>query len=182
MQLPLLDQGAVSEESRNLRYIPNPAVESMTDPQMRLLGNGLLLSECSGNELVLRHISLEDGALVKEGAVPAHSGAKLFVGSGEIGVCDRESGRISVLDEEFHLLRTYDVPREGDDWYLNSELDTLYIFFFDRGLVAHDLVTGKELTLKDFFGETIFFILLFLLLFITGLSFICDWVINKLKN
>ena len=148
-QLPLPEQGAVLEESRNLRYIPNPAVESMSDPQMRLLGNGLLLSECSGNELVLRYISLEDGALVKEDAVPAHSGTKLFVGSGEIGVCDRESGRISVLDEEFHLLRTYDVPREGDDWYLNSELDTLYIFFFDRGLVAHDLVTGKDTWLVD---------------------------------
>ena len=114
--LPLLEQGIVLEESRNLRYIPNTAVESMTAPEMRLLGNGLLLSECGGNELVLKHISLEDGALVAEASFPAAPGTKLCIGSGEIGLCDRESGLISVLDEDFHLLRTYDVPREGDDW------------------------------------------------------------------
>ena len=103
-QLPLLEQGIVLEESSNLRYIPNAAVESMIAPKMRLLGNGLLLSEYIGNELVLKHISLEDGALVKEGAAPAHSGTKLFIGSGEIGLCDRASGLISILNEDFHLL------------------------------------------------------------------------------
>ena len=141
--LPLLEQGTALEESSNLRYIPNAAVESMTAPEIRLLGNGLLLSECIGNEMVLKHISLEDGALVKESAVPACPGTKLYIGSGEIGLCDRESGLISILDEDFHLLRTYDVLREGDDWYLNSELDTLYVFYFDRGLLARNLETGE---------------------------------------
>lgn len=147
--LPLLEQGSVLEESRNLRYIPNTAVESMTSPEMRLLGNGLLLSEYVGTELVLKHISLEDGALVKEGTVPACQGTKLFIGSGEIGLCDRESGRISVLNEDFHLLRTYNVPQEGDHWYLNSELDTLYVFDSNRGLMARNLQTGEELWLVD---------------------------------
>ena len=148
-QLPLLEQGIVLEESSNLRYIPNAAVESMIAPKMRLLGNGLLLSEYIGNELVLKHISLEDGALVKEGAAPAHSGTKLFIGSGEIGLCDRASGLISILNEDFHLLRTYDVPQEGDEWYLNSELDTLYVFYFDRGLLARNLQTGETSWLVD---------------------------------
>ena len=147
--LPLLEQGIAPEGSGNLRYIPNAAVESMTAPEVRLLGNGLLLSECAGNEIVLKHISLEDGALVREVAVPASSGTKLYIGSGEIGLCDRESGLISVLDEDFHLLRTYDVPREGDDWYLNSELDTLYVFYFDRGLQTRNLETGETGWLVD---------------------------------
>ena len=147
--LPLPEQGIPQDESGNLVYIPNPAVESMTAPQLQLLGNGLLLSECSEKELVLKHISLEDGALVKECAVPARSGTKLFIGSAEIGLCDRESGRISVLDEDFHLLRTYDAPREGDDWYLNSELDTLYVFYSDRGLLVRNLQTGESFWLVD---------------------------------
>ena len=147
--LPLLQQGFAMEESGNLLYIPNAAVESMTTPEVRLFGNGLLLCECSGNELVLKHISLEDGALVKETSVPACPGTKLFIGNGEIGLCDRESGLISVLDEDFRLLRTYDVPREGDDWYLNSELDTLYMFFFDKGLQTRNLETGKTGWLVD---------------------------------
>ena len=46
IHLPLLEQGIVMEESRNLLYISNAAVESMTAPEVRLFGNGLLLSEC----------------------------------------------------------------------------------------------------------------------------------------
>ena len=148
-RLPLLEQGIVLEESRNLCYIPNQTVEDMVSPEVRLLGHGLLLSECVENKLVLKHISLEDGALVAEGSVPAASGAKLYIGSGEIGICDRELGQISILDEQFHPLRAYDVPGEGDDWYLNSELDTLYIFFSDRGLLARNLVTKEDIWLVD---------------------------------
>ena len=147
--LPLLQQGIALEESSNLLYIPNIAVESMNAPEVRLLGNGLLLSECIGEELVLKHISLETGALVKESSVPSSPGTKLIIGSGEIGLCDRESGLISVLDESFRLLRTYEVPQEGDDWYLNSELDTLYVFYFDRGLLARNLQTGEAIWLVD---------------------------------
>ena len=147
--LPLLEQGIIPESSGNLLYIPNATVESMLAPEVRLFGNGLLLSECVENELVLKHISLEDGTLVKECSVASSSGTKLYIGSGEIGLCDRESGLISVLDEDFHLQRTYEVPQEGDDWYLNSELDTLYVFYFDRGLLARNLETGAELWLVD---------------------------------
>lgn len=147
--LPLLEQGIVSEFSENLRYIPNAAVESMTSPEVRLFGNGLLLSECIDNALVLNHISLENGALVKSTSVTAAPGTKLYIGSGEIGLCDRESGLITVLDENFHLLRTYEVPQQGDDWYLNSELDTLYVFCYDRGLMARNLHTGSERWLVD---------------------------------
>ena len=147
--LPLLEQGIVPESSDNLLYIPNAAVESMLAPEVRLLGHGLLLSECTEDELVLKHISLEDGALMRECSVTSGPETKLFIGSGEIGLCDRESGLITVLDENFQLLRTYEVPREGDDWYLNSELDTLYIFYSDRGLAARNLATGDTLWLVD---------------------------------
>ena len=148
-QLPLLEQGTVLKEGGNLCYIPNAAVESMAAPEVRLFGHGLLLSECVDNTFVLKHISLEDGALVAEGTVPAAAGTKLCIGSGKIGLCDRESARVSILDEQFQLLRAYDVPGEGDDWYLNSELDTLYIFFSDRGIAAHNLLTGEYTWLVD---------------------------------
>ena len=147
--LPLLEQGIALELSENLLYIPNRAVESMIAPEVRLFGNGLLLSECVEDTLVLNHISLENGTLVKSASVSAAQGTKLYIGSGEIGLCDRESGLISVLDEDFHLQRTYEVPQEGDDWYLNSELDTLYVFYYDRGLMARNLETGAELWLVD---------------------------------
>lgn len=147
--IPLLEQGIVSDESPNLLYIPNETVEQMIAPEVRLLGHGLLLSECTDDAINLNLISLEDGSLVASGTVPGKAGTKLYIGSGEIGLCDRESGQISILDEQFHSVRAYDVPGEGDDWYLNSELDTLYIFFSDRGLLARNLVTGEDLWLVD---------------------------------
>lgn len=53
----------------------------MTALKVRLLGNGLLLSECVENTLVLNHVSLENGTLLKSASVSATSGTKLYIGS-----------------------------------------------------------------------------------------------------
>ena len=142
--LPLLEQGIALEESSNLLHIPNAAVEGMEQPELRQLGNGLLLSEYMDQKMVLNHISMENGALITSAAIPAGADTKLYIGNGEIALCDRESGLITILDENLRTIRTYPMTAEGDDWYMNSELDTLYIFFADRGLVARNLETGAE--------------------------------------
>ena len=80
-RLPLPEHGITLGEHENLLYIPNQTVEDMVSPEVRLLGHGLLLSECVEGKLVLKHISLEDGALISEGSVTAASGAKLYIGS-----------------------------------------------------------------------------------------------------
>lgn len=147
--LPLLEQGTVLEESNNLLYIPNLTVEGMMNPEVRLLGNGLLLSEHIDNACILNHISLEDGSLITSASIPAGIDTKLYIGSGEIGLCDRESGLISILNESFQLRKTYEIPREGDDWYLNTELDTLYIFDSSRGLLVRNLETGETFWLVE---------------------------------
>ena len=97
--IPLLDQGVALEESSNLLYIPNPVMEDMVVPEMRLLGNGLLFSQWRENAMVLRHISLEDGSMLASASLAAGDGTRLSIGSGEIGLCDREMGRVSILDE-----------------------------------------------------------------------------------
>ena len=60
----LLEQGRALEGYTNLIYIPNDTLEGMEWPEMRLLGNGLLLTEYRDGAVVLKHISLEDGALL----------------------------------------------------------------------------------------------------------------------
>ena len=142
--LPLLEQGSALEESGNLLYIPNETVEGMEQPNMHLLGNGLLLSEYKDQKLILNHICLEDGSLIASAALPAGAETTLVIGSGEIGLCDRESGLITIVDQSFRVLRTYPVTGEGEEWYLNQEMDTLYMFDSDRGLAARDLETGGE--------------------------------------
>ena len=147
--LPLLEQGSALDESPNLLYISNETMEGMERPEMRLLGNGLLLSEHRNGTMILNHISLENGALITSAAIPAGEGTKVIIGSGEIALSDRELGMITILDEGFQVLRTYPVTGEGGDWYLNQELDTLFVFDFDRGLVARNLETGDENWLVD---------------------------------
>ena len=147
--LSLLEQGSVLEGYSNLVYIPNEILEEMERPEMRLLGNGLLLTEYRDGAVVLNHISLENGALIASGSVPAGEGTKLYIGSAEIALCDREFGLVTIIDEKFETLRTYPVTGAGDDWYLNQELDTLYIFDSDRGLMVMELESGKETWLVD---------------------------------
>lgn len=142
---PLLEQGTREEESSNLLYIPNKIVEGLNYSEMDLFENGLLFSQYTDGQLILNHISLEDGALLTSGSVPASPGVKVYIGNGEIGVCDMESGLITIIDKKFQTLRTYSVGKEGEEWYLNGELDTLYIRFYDKGLVSKNLETGKEI-------------------------------------
>ena len=96
--VPLLEQGIAVGESGNLLYIPNDAVEDMICPEVRLFGNGLLLSAYVQNQYVLRHISLEDGALLSECAIPASPGVKVRIGSGCIGLLDSGTNRVHLLD------------------------------------------------------------------------------------
>lgn len=142
--LPLLEQGIPLGEDGNLLYIPNEAVEDMNCPEVRLFGNGLLLSAFIRNQYVLRHISLEDGALINECAISASPGVKLRIGNGSIGLLDSGTNRFHLLDESLAIQNTQSISTEGNSWYLNSELDTLYRFYQDRGLLARDLPTGEE--------------------------------------
>ena len=147
--IPLLDQGIALEDSPNLRRIPNDTLESMTSPDLRLLGNGLLLSEYREQKLYLNHISLEDGSLLASAAMAAGEDIGITIGCGEIGITDRESGLVTILDESLQPLRTYPMAVRGESWYLNSELDTLFSFVSDTGLVAYDLETGSEHIIVD---------------------------------
>ena len=147
--VPLLEQGIAVGESGNLLYIPNDAVEDLVCPEVRLFGNGLLLSAYIRNQYVLRHISLEDGALLGECAIPAGPGVGVRIGSGCIGVLDSGTNRLHLLGEDLTVQSTQTIEAEGDSWYLSPELDVLYCFDYDRGLLARDLQTGEDRWLVD---------------------------------
>ena len=148
--VPLLDQGEVSGETGNLLYIPNPHVESMIHPEMRLYGNSLLLYEHTGDGMVqLKRISLEDGTLLAQAAYPAVSGVTVQIGSGLIALCDRESNQVHFLNEFLESETIYPVSLAGEHWYLNQEMETLYVFSREEGLLSYHLETGETRYLVD---------------------------------
>ena len=146
-QLPLLEQGNAVGESGNLLYIPNPYVETMACPEIRLLGNSLLLYEYTTEGVFqLKRISLEDGSLLAEASYPMKSYPNIQLGNGFVGLCD--SGQVLILNEWLELEMTHAVPLEGEVWCLNQELETVYVSF-EEGLISYELPTGREYWLLD---------------------------------
>ena len=148
--VPLLDQGEASGETGNLLYIPNPHVESMACPEIRLFGNSLLLYEHTMNGLLhMKRISLEDGRLLAEGVFPMNPSVKVQVGNGYIGLCDSSSGQVLILNESLEQEKSYKIPVEGESWFLNQELETLYVFDYEDGLLSYDLEADRAYGILD---------------------------------
>lgn len=147
--VPLLDQGEASGETGNLLYIPNTHVESMVCPEIRLYENSLLLYEHAVNGLLqIKRVSLEDGCLLAEASYPVNPSVRVQIGNGYIGLCDGESGRVLILNESLEMERSHTVPLEGESWYLNQELETVYVFF-KEGLTSYDLEADRAYWLLD---------------------------------
>ena len=148
--MPLLGQGEASGETGNLLYIPNPHVESMSCPEIRLYGNGLLMYEHTlDGMLQLKRISLEDGSLLAQASYPATPAVTVQIGNGFIGLCDSGSGQVMILTELLEPETTHAVPLGGESWFLNQELQTLYVFVYEEGLQSYDLATGQTRWLLD---------------------------------
>lgn len=149
--VPLLDTAQAAGETGNLFYIPNPYVESMACPEIRLYGNSLLLYEHTVEGMLqLKRISLEDGSLLAQAAYSVTPAVKVQIGNGLIGLCDSGSGQVLLLRDSLETEKTYSVSSEGEVWHLNREMDTLYFFFPEEGLQAYDLTTGQTRWLLDY--------------------------------
>ena len=148
--VPLLDRGVASGETENLLYIPNPHVESMACPEIRLYGNSLLMYEHTADGfLQMKRISMEDGCLLAEASYPMSPSVRVQIGSGLIGLYDSGSGQVLILNESLTQERSYTVPFELEYWCLNQEMETLYVFIFDEGLISYDLQTGRSQCILD---------------------------------
>ena len=148
--VPLLEQGSAAGETGNLIYIPNPHLESMVCPEIRLYGNGLLLFEHNFDGFMqLKRISLEDGCLLAEGSVPVTPSAEVQIGSGYIGISDSGTGQVLILNEFLEVETSYSVPQEGEYWCLNQELEDLFVFYPEKGLLRRNLASGETQWILD---------------------------------
>ena len=155
----LLNTAEPVGDSGGLLYVPNLYVEGTALPQMHLFGNALLLNEyCPGagaGTQTLKLIRLADGALVAETTIVATGGAAVQIGNGALALCDSDLGRITILDGKLSVIQTYELPYAGQLWHLSRDLQTVYIFVSEQGLLARNLETGAEnwiLTQGTFFS------------------------------
>jgi hypothetical protein len=121
----------------------------MACPEIRLFGNSLLMYEPTlEGMLQLKRISLEDGSLLAQASYPATPAVTVQIGNGFIGLCDGSSSQVLILRESLEIDRSYTVPVEGETWYLNQELETVFVFF-DEGLMSYDLESERSQWMLD---------------------------------
>lgn len=144
----LMERREPAGDTGNLWYIPNEIVEGMGYPEMRLLGENLLVSQISEDEtgciLELKLVSTQDGSLLAENDIPCSGGMRVQVRGNRVGLCDTVGGRVVILDGKLNTVGTYGMEIGYDPWYLSGDCKTLYKLQYETGLIARDLESGQE--------------------------------------
>ena len=130
----------------NVTYIPNDAIESMKSPNVYVVGNALLLVSNEigedGCRTVLKMVSLETGELLGESAFVSSGFVTVQVQTEKVGICDSEKGIVRICNKELQIVESYSLEKSSDNWYLSTDLRTLYQIDWEKGVYARELKTG----------------------------------------
>lgn len=141
----LMDNAQQIGQLGNLSYLPNTEIEEMTDQELLLFGNGLLLwSYVIGENdycVEFKLISLENGELLGKLSIPTSGFINVHTYQNRIGVCDIGMKTVHILDNSLKIIDTYTVDARGESWYLSSDLKTLYEIDWEKGVFARDLTS-----------------------------------------
>ena len=140
-------------EAGNVFYVPNAAVEAMSNSEVYLFNNGLLLTEVIMDEetsdILLKLISLEDGSLKAENRFPASGDAMVQFGEEYMILHDCAMGSIQMLDQDLQVVNGWELDYMYDCWFLSQDIETVYMFSYEGIIVAKNLVSGEEETLVE---------------------------------
>ncbi|MBR4955431.1 MAG: hypothetical protein IKY46_05915 [Clostridia bacterium] len=143
----LLDGAQLSGEYPNTYYVPNTYIEEMQSQDIQLYGDYLLVSNYEvrdrGNTYVLRMISLEDGSLAAEIAIPSSGFMTLQVNETNIGIVDPDMEKIRIYDNMLNLVSEYDVDKHPDDFsiYLSRDMHNVYHIGWEKGISVTNIDT-----------------------------------------
>ena len=130
----------------NLYYIPNSEIEETPTEEMRLWNGNLLLWSFAmgdnGYNAVFKLISPEDGSLLREATLPSSGFLTVQVSGSKLGICDSGKGAVYILDSTLAETQHYTLAPDSNNWYLSSNLQTLYQIDWEKGVTARDLATG----------------------------------------
>lgn len=149
----LMDQAEPVGTQENLFYLPNPEIEAMWPEAMVFFQDSLLLwsqdIRSTGSTTLLKRVSLEDGTLLGAKSFPSSGFVTVQTGENAIGICDAAMGSLYLLDSSLNITNTYSFEESYDTWYLNRDLDTLYVLSWETGIRAITLETGETQVVLD---------------------------------
>lgn len=153
-EVSLLDSCEAFDDSGALWYIPNEQIEAQQYPMLRAFTGNLLMTTSSyisdGNcELKLTLLSGTTGEALQSCTVGLAESVEPQILGEHIAVCDSQTGTVVVLDALLQETARYTLAADPGQWFLGSDLDTLYKCSYLGGIRAISLSTGKELFFLD---------------------------------
>ena len=143
----LLDNAQVTGEFFNTYYVPNDIIEQTRGVNIQQYGDYLLVSNYevkdTGNTYVLRMVSLVDGTVAAEIAVPSSGFMTLQVNDSYIGIVDPDEEKVRIYDNRLNLISEYDVDKHPDDFsiYLSCDMHSVYHIGWEKGISVTSLDT-----------------------------------------
>ena len=90
-------------------------------------------------------LSLKTGEIVSEKDIEGDNFYSVQSGDTEFALLDSVDGRINIYNSQLELIRNYEIPGEGEEWFLDKGLCTLYAFSYENdGLTKINLDTMDE--------------------------------------
>ena len=148
-EVTLLDACEAYDETGALWYIPNATIEAQQYPTLRSFGEHLLMTTntyiSDGNsELALTLLSGADGEVLQSCTLNFSGDVETQLLEEHIALCDSNAGLVVVLDAQLREVARHTVTPDAGQWFLGTDLDTLYKCSYLDGIRAVSLTTGKE--------------------------------------
>ena len=144
----IMDSRVQAGSEKNVWILANDTVESMSQSQMQLFSDELLMSCVAADEekcsTILTLVSLSSGEKTAQREITSSGCVTVQTGDSLIGVCDSASGWVQILDKNLDTVKTYEYPQNGENWYLSGNMDTLYIVSYSDGVEAVELDSGER--------------------------------------
>ena len=144
----IMDSRVQAGSEKNVWILANDTVESMSQSQMQLFSDELLMSCVAADEekcsTILTLVSLSSGEKTAQREITSSGCVTVQTGDSLIGVCDSASGWVQILDKNLDTVKTYEYPQNGENWYLSGNMDTLYIVSYSNGVEAVELDSGER--------------------------------------
>lgn len=144
----LLEQASVLDEQGRVRYVPNPRVESRLQQEIALYGDSLLLWGFGEGGFCLTRLSLQTGEMLQERYFEQVELPSVQVCGEQIAVADWETGKVTLLDGAFSILRELETQTAFCPIYLDKEATRVYCFT-QEGVRVLNVENGSETVLFD---------------------------------
>ncbi len=147
-RLTFLDNKKNIGSNSNAWYVDNEAINSMTYPDIIVVGDYLVAYyiqyTCEDSGFIdINVISLVDGSVTASKQIPCSSYIRLQTGSSQIALCDINYSQITIYDTSLNITKQYTITDDYSDYCLSTDMTMLYGIDYSDNINCTVLSTGE---------------------------------------